>query len=79
MTSHFGVLLRELRRKAGLTQETLADRAGLGVRTLRRLERGSHGDVRTGTLERLAGPLADALGRPAGGRPQRAARRVLQR
>lgn len=64
MTSHFGVLLRDLRRKAGLTQEALADRAELGVRTLRRLERGSHGDVRTGTLERLAGPLAGALRRP---------------
>ena len=33
-------LLRELRVAAGLTQEQLAERAGLGVRTIRDLERG---------------------------------------
>jgi transcriptional regulator with XRE-family HTH domain len=36
----FGTLLRSLRQQAGLTQEELAGRARLAVRTIRYLERG---------------------------------------
>ncbi|MBV9279902.1 MAG: helix-turn-helix transcriptional regulator, partial [Chloroflexi bacterium] len=36
----FGDLLRRLRAAAGLSQEDLAERAGLGVRTISDLERG---------------------------------------
>ncbi|RSM55184.1 XRE family transcriptional regulator [Amycolatopsis sp. WAC 01376] len=58
MVSRLGVLLRDARRRAGLTQEELADRAGLGVRTIRRLENGEGTDPRVGTVTLLA----DALG-----------------
>lgn len=34
--------LAELRRRAGLTQEELAERAGLTVRSIGNLERGQH-------------------------------------
>ncbi len=37
----FGRLLREHRRRALLSQERLAERAGLSVRTVRDLERGA--------------------------------------
>ncbi|HXT36132.1 MAG TPA: helix-turn-helix transcriptional regulator, partial [Chloroflexota bacterium] len=52
----FGEMLGRYRRAAGLTQEALAERAGLGVRTLQGLERGEskpHWD----TAERLAAAL----------------------
>jgi class 3 adenylate cyclase/predicted ATPase/DNA-binding XRE family transcriptional regulator len=39
-TSTFGQLLREYRIAAGLTQEALAERAGVGTRSIQRLERG---------------------------------------
>lgn len=58
MSSRFGSLLREFRSRAGLTQERLAERSGLGVRTVRGLETGERGDPRIGTVE----ALADALG-----------------
>ncbi|WP_344022685.1 NACHT domain-containing protein [Streptomyces luteireticuli] len=58
----FGTLLRQLRHNRGMTQETLAERAGVGVRTVRGLETGERADPRVATV-RL---LADALGlRPA--------------
>ena len=38
----FGDLLREHRNAAGLTQEDLAERAGLSVDTISLLERGEH-------------------------------------
>jgi len=63
VTSRFGALLQSLRRQAELTQEELAERAGVGIRTLRRLESEESRDVRTGTLLRVAGALADPLGR----------------
>ncbi len=58
MTSRFGALLRQQRTRAELTQEGLAERSALGVRTIRGLETGERGDPRVGTVRRLA----DALG-----------------
>lgn len=63
VTSRLGALLHELRDAAGLTQEELAERSGVGVRTIRRLETGKHGDARTATLRLLADPLAATCGR----------------
>ena len=57
MASQFGPLLRRFRVRAGLTQEALAERAGLGVRTVRRLETGDHTDPRMGTVDALAAAL----------------------
>jgi tetratricopeptide (TPR) repeat protein/transcriptional regulator with XRE-family HTH domain len=54
----FARLLRQLRAEAGLTQEELAEAAGLGVRTVSDLERGVHRSAHQDTA-RL---LADALG-----------------
>ncbi len=58
MASQFGSLLRQLRARAGMTQEGLAERSELGVRTVRGLETGERADPRVGTVRRLA----DALG-----------------
>ncbi|WP_344640904.1 helix-turn-helix domain-containing protein [Kitasatospora cystarginea] len=63
MSSQFGPLLRGLRLQAGLTQEQLAERAGLGVRTVQRLETGKPRDARLGTVRLVAHGLADAMGR----------------
>ena len=52
----FGALLRRHRLAAGLTQEALAARAGLGVRTLQGLEQGAH-RPQGGTARRLAAAL----------------------
>jgi non-specific serine/threonine protein kinase len=52
----FGAALRRRRLAAGLTQEALAERAGLGVRTLQGLEEGEH-RPRRATLRRLAAAL----------------------
>ena len=53
----FGELLRRHRAAAGLTQEELAERAGLSVRGLRYLERGLHRPYRD-TVQRLVEVLA---------------------
>jgi transcriptional regulator with XRE-family HTH domain len=50
----FGSLLRELRRAAGLTQEELAERARVGVRTLRDLETGRTARPQRSTVDLLA-------------------------
>ncbi len=52
----FGALLARLRRAAGLTQERLADRAGLSVRAISSLECGSRHPRRL-TVDRLAAAL----------------------
>jgi transcriptional regulator with XRE-family HTH domain len=57
VTSQFGPLLRQLRTRAGLTQEGLAERSDLGVRTIRGLETGERADPRVGTVRRLANAL----------------------
>jgi tetratricopeptide (TPR) repeat protein/transcriptional regulator with XRE-family HTH domain len=66
----FGDLLRCLRERALLTQEELAERSGLSVRTIRRLERGrTHGRPQSGSVRRLVealGPEAEELARLAG-------------
>jgi predicted ATPase/transcriptional regulator with XRE-family HTH domain len=54
----FGALLRQLRLAAGLTQEGLAERAGLSARGVQDLERG----VRTAPRAETVRMLADALG-----------------
>jgi predicted ATPase/DNA-binding XRE family transcriptional regulator len=53
----FGVLLREYRQAAGLTQEALAERAGLGTRSIQHLERGES-QPQHDTAQRLAIALA---------------------
>ncbi|MFD5098626.1 XRE family transcriptional regulator [Streptomyces albidochromogenes] len=58
MTEELGALLRRLRDAANLTQEQVAERSGVSVRTLRRLESGSSTNHRMGTVNLLA----DALG-----------------
>lgn len=58
MTSQFGTVVRQLRQRAELTQEELAERSGLGVRTVRGLETGERADPRVGTVRRLADALA---------------------
>ncbi|MFI5272790.1 MAG: ATP-binding protein [Ktedonobacterales bacterium] len=56
----FGTLLRRYREAANLTQEALAQRAGLSVRGISDLERGVRQRPRRDTV----GLLADALGLP---------------
>jgi predicted ATPase/transcriptional regulator with XRE-family HTH domain len=54
----FGRLLRRLRVAAGLTQEALAERAGLSARGLSDLERGIHAAPRQDTLDLLVTALS---------------------
>ena len=56
-SAEFGELLRHYRVAAGLTQEQLAERAGLSVRGLSDLERGLHRAPHPGTLSQLADAL----------------------
>jgi transcriptional regulator with XRE-family HTH domain len=55
-STSFGVLLRNGRVVAGLTQEALADRSGLGIRSIQGLERGETRPRRE-TLRRLTEAL----------------------
>jgi transcriptional regulator with XRE-family HTH domain len=52
----FGVVLRSRRVAAGLTQEALAERSGLGVRSIQGLEQGET-HPRRETLRRMAAAL----------------------
>jgi DNA-binding XRE family transcriptional regulator len=52
-----GQLLRGMRRQRGLSQEELADLAGVSLRTVVRLERPSMQPCRTWTLFRIAHAL----------------------
>ena len=56
-TASFGTLLRQHRLRAGLTQEALAERAGVSLRALQYLER-SAGRPQRDTTRRLADALA---------------------
>lgn len=53
----FGSLLRELRRAGGLTQEELAEKARVGVRTLRDLETARTSRPQRSTVDLLAEAL----------------------
>ncbi|WP_443041658.1 helix-turn-helix domain-containing protein [Streptomyces sp. B21-083] len=61
----FGVLLRELRGRIGLTQKELADLAGLSVRAVRDLESGRVSRPRKETVRLLADALRLRDGRRA--------------
>jgi len=63
-TLAFGTLLRRARRAAALTQEEMAERAGVSVRTVSDLERGVAHTPRPDTITLLA----EALGLRAGDR-----------
>jgi tetratricopeptide (TPR) repeat protein/transcriptional regulator with XRE-family HTH domain len=52
-----GTLLKRYRRAAGLTQEALAERAGISADTISTLERGSNLSPRSDTIDRLADAL----------------------
>jgi predicted ATPase/transcriptional regulator with XRE-family HTH domain len=54
----FGALLRQHRLSAGLTQEELAERAGLSTRGIQALERGVHTSPRAETVRLLADALS---------------------
>jgi predicted ATPase/transcriptional regulator with XRE-family HTH domain len=56
--SSFGTLLRRYREAAGITQEALAERAGLSVRGISDLERGVRQSPRRETVDLLAVALA---------------------
>ncbi|WP_394619283.1 NACHT domain-containing protein [Lentzea sp. JNUCC 0626] len=58
MARTFGEVLCELRVRAALTQEGLAERAGVGVRTIRGYERGERTNPQAGTVTLLADALA---------------------
>jgi predicted ATPase/DNA-binding XRE family transcriptional regulator len=58
--SAFGDALRQLRLEAGLTQEALAERAGLSPRGLSDLERGTRRTPRASTIRLLADALRRA-------------------
>jgi DNA-binding XRE family transcriptional regulator len=65
-----GHLLRQLRRERGLSQEELADQAGISLTTVARLERQLRAPCRGWTLGRLASavgenPAALTLPRPS--------------
>ncbi|MFJ7416499.1 tetratricopeptide repeat protein [Streptomyces sp. NPDC098077] len=84
----FGLLLRELRLHAGLSQEQLAHRAGVSVRAVTDMERGHTRGPQRRTIQSLAGALeleaaqarqleeAAATGR---GRPHPSGAQVLSR
>jgi predicted ATPase/DNA-binding XRE family transcriptional regulator len=55
--TRFGALLKHYRQAAGLSQEALAEKAGLSVRAISDLERGVNHAPRYATLELLAGTL----------------------
>ncbi|MFD0569326.1 helix-turn-helix domain-containing protein [Kitasatospora gansuensis] len=57
MADDLGTLLRKLRDQADLTQEQVAERSGISVRTIRRLESGGSANHRMGTVNLLADAL----------------------
>ncbi|HEY7009327.1 MAG TPA: tetratricopeptide repeat protein [Jatrophihabitantaceae bacterium] len=60
--SPFARELRALRRAAGLSQEALAERAGVSVDSVAALERGRRRHPRTGTVQALAAALGGGAG-----------------
>ena len=56
--TEFGPLLRELRRRSGLTQRELADRAGVSMGAIRDLEQGRSSSPRRDSVQAIATALA---------------------
>ena len=70
MTKGFGARLKDLRQRVGMTQQTLAQTAGLSVSTISRLEQG--GQPTSATVVALARALnvpAESLAPSAEGEP----------
>jgi transcriptional regulator with XRE-family HTH domain len=61
VTSDFGRRLSRLRRQAGMTQEELAQRSGVAVRTIRSIETSDVANPRLKTVHLLADTLASPL------------------
>lgn len=57
---HLGSILKERRKLLDITQETLADMSGIGLRTLKQLESGK-GNPTIITLEKVADVLGMQL------------------
>ncbi|MBE8524826.1 helix-turn-helix domain-containing protein [Amycolatopsis sp. H6(2020)] len=57
MTEETGSVVRRLRLRAGLTQEGLAERSGVSVRTIRRIETGGQRNPQFASLVQLADAL----------------------
>ena len=57
MGERLAAVVRRLRLRAGLTQEELAERAGISVRTIRRLETGQRRNPRLSSVLQLAAAL----------------------
>lgn len=55
--NHFGAMLRHLRIRSQLTQEILAERAGLSVRTISGMENGKVVQPRRSSIHCLANAL----------------------
>jgi transcriptional regulator with XRE-family HTH domain len=55
--SSFGILLKRTRSEANLTQEELAERSRVPVRTISDLDRGINRTGRSDTVQRLANAL----------------------
>jgi transcriptional regulator with XRE-family HTH domain len=62
----FATLLLELRKAAGLTQDDLASRAGLGVRTVRDLESGRATRPQRSTVATRSNSAMPAASSPRG-------------
>ena len=56
LKAQFGTRLQELRQRAGLTQEQLADKIGVTIESVSNMERGIHGP-KFETLENIASVL----------------------
>lgn len=56
--SALGLVVKQYRAAAGLSQAQLAEQAGISTRAISDLERGLHRTPHAGTLDRLAGALA---------------------
>lgn len=56
-SAHIGRTLARIRRRAGLTQESLAERAGVSVSVIRKLERADRDSASLPTLRKLAQAL----------------------
>jgi transcriptional regulator with XRE-family HTH domain len=57
VTDQFGVFLRQFRRQAGLTQDELAARSEIAVRTIRRFETEARANPQLSTVRQLAAAL----------------------